>query len=141
MAHQGPTAPATLPAWQTKIDRWIVTHGRYWAPLSQLARLTEEVGELAREVNLTYGEKPRATKDRDGSLAAELGDVLFIVIALANSLGIDLQETLRLTLAKYEARVPGRAAPARRSPVAGDRRRSAASEPRKRAPRRPSAPD
>lgn len=139
MAHRD---PATLPAWQSEIDRWIVTRGRYWAPLSQLARLTEEVGELAREVNLTYGEKPRATKDRDGSLAAELGDVLFIVVALANSLGVDLQETLRLTLAKYEARVPpGRAARARRSRAADDRLHSAASEPRKRAPRRPSAPD
>jgi NTP pyrophosphatase (non-canonical NTP hydrolase) len=125
-----------------EVDGWIVTHGRYWAPLSQLARLTEEVGELAREVNLTYGEKPRAIKDRDGSLAAELGDVLFIVIALANSLGIDLQKTLRLTLAKYQARVPpGRAARARRSPAAGGRRRSVASEPRKQPPRHPSAPD
>jgi len=96
--------PTDLPGIQAYIDAWIRRRGQYWSPLSQYARLAEEVGELGRELNFQFGDKPRATKDAAGSIADELGDVLFIVILLANYLGIDLADALAATLKKYEAR-------------------------------------
>ena len=66
--------------------------------------MAEEVGELGRELNFRFGEKPRAAKDAAGSITDELGDVLFIVILLANYLGIDLASALAATLEKYERR-------------------------------------
>ncbi len=98
------TQPESLRNLQERLDRWIKEHGRYWTPLSQYARLAEEVGELGRELNFRYGDKPRAAKDAPGSIAAELGDVLFVIILLANDLGIDLDRTLLATLEKYEGR-------------------------------------
>ena len=74
------------------------------SPLSQYARLAEEVGELGRELNFQFGDKPRADKDAGGSVTDELGDVLFIVVLLANYLGIDLVAALSGTLEKYEKR-------------------------------------
>jgi NTP pyrophosphatase (non-canonical NTP hydrolase) len=97
--------PPDLPAIQALIDTWIKQRGRYWSPLSQYARLAEEVGELGRELNFRYGDKPRTQKDASGSLTDELGDVLFIVVLLANHLGIDLVTALSSTLRKYEQRV------------------------------------
>jgi NTP pyrophosphatase (non-canonical NTP hydrolase) len=96
--------PADLAAIQAFIDAWIKRRGDYWSPLSQYARLAEEVGELGRELNFRFGDKPRAAKDAAGSTADELGDVLFIVILLANYLGIDLASALTTTLKKYESR-------------------------------------
>jgi len=89
---------------QAFVDAWIRRRGGYWTPLSQYARLAEEVGELGRELNFQFGDKPRAVEDAAGSTADELGDVLFIVILLANYLGIDLASTLAATLEKYESR-------------------------------------
>ena len=100
----GRTVPADLPALQAFIDAWIKRRGDYWSPLSQYARLAEEVGELGRELNFQFGDKPRAAKDASGSAADELGDVLFIVILLANYLRIDLTSALTGTLKKYERR-------------------------------------
>jgi NTP pyrophosphatase (non-canonical NTP hydrolase) len=82
-------------------EKW---HSHYWAPLSSLARLTEEVGELAREVNHTYGEKPKKASEEQGNIAAEMGDILFILASLANSLGIDLDEAFEQVMAKYQRR-------------------------------------
>jgi NTP pyrophosphatase (non-canonical NTP hydrolase) len=96
--------PSDLPAIQAFLDAWIKRRGQYWSPLSQFARLAEEVGELGRELNFRYGDKPRATKDNGGSIADELGDVLFVVVLLANYLGIDLTSALTATLEKYEGR-------------------------------------
>src|ERR1700726_26370 len=101
---QRPPIPEDLPALQRFLDAWIKQRGGYWSPLSQYARLAEEVGELGRELNFRWGDKPRAPKDGDGSVADELGDVLFIVVLLANDLGIDLASTLTATLQKYERR-------------------------------------
>jgi NTP pyrophosphatase (non-canonical NTP hydrolase) len=98
------TTSSDLRAIQSAVDEWLTQHGRYWSPLSQFARLAEEVGELGRELNFRYGDKPRASKDELGSVTDELGDVLFIVILLANQLGIDLTSTLAETLHKYEQR-------------------------------------
>ena len=100
----GPPLPGDLPALQRFLDAWIKKRGRYWSPLSQYARLAEEVGELGRELNFEFGDKPRADKDAGGSVTDELGDVLFIVVLLANDLGIDLVEALGATLKKYEHR-------------------------------------
>jgi len=97
--------PSELPAIQARIDDWLKQRGRYWSPLSQYARLAEEVGELGRELNFRFGDKPRTAKDPSGSVTDELGDVLFIVVLLANDLGIDLVTALSATLRKYEHRV------------------------------------
>jgi NTP pyrophosphatase (non-canonical NTP hydrolase) len=97
--------PSDLPAIQSFVDAWIKARGNYWSPLSQYARLAEEVGELGRELNFRFGDKPRASKDAAGSIPDELGDVLFIVVLLANDLGIDLASTLVATLKKYEHRL------------------------------------
>ena len=96
--------PSDLPEVQAFVDAWIKQRGHYWSPLSQYARLAEEVGELGRELNFRFGDKPRTAKDADGSIADELGDVLFIVILLANYLGVDLASTLAATLEKYDRR-------------------------------------
>jgi NTP pyrophosphatase (non-canonical NTP hydrolase) len=100
-----------LPGIQAQLDAWIKGHGRYWAPLSQFARLAEEVGELGRELNFRYGDKPRSSKDelassadQSAAIADELGDVFFIVVLLANQLGLDLSRILAATLQKYEQR-------------------------------------
>jgi NTP pyrophosphatase (non-canonical NTP hydrolase) len=99
-----PGLPADLPGIQAYLDRWIRERGSYWSPLSQFARLSEEVGELGRELNFRFGDKPRAPKDEAGSVADELADVLFIVVLLANYLGIELKTALEAALRKYEAR-------------------------------------
>ena len=76
----------------------------YWAPLSSLARLTEEVGELAREINAHYGEKPKKASEGAGNIAAEMGDILFILASLANSIGVDLNTAFEEVMAKYQQR-------------------------------------
>jgi NTP pyrophosphatase (non-canonical NTP hydrolase) len=96
--------PSDLPQLQAFVDAWLKQRGQYWSPLSQFARLAEEVGELGRELNFQFGDKSRATKDAGGTITDELGDVLFIVILLANYLGIDLASALAATLEKYERR-------------------------------------
>ena len=99
-----PLVPRDLPALQHFLDAWIKERGSYWSPLSQYARLAEEVGELGRELNFQFGDKRRADKDSGGSVTDELGDVLFVVVLLANYFGIDLVAALSGTLKKYEKR-------------------------------------
>jgi NTP pyrophosphatase (non-canonical NTP hydrolase) len=99
-----PPVPGDLPSLQRFLDAWIKQRGRYWSPLSQYARLAEEVGELGRELNFEFGDKSRTDKDAGGSVTDELGDVLFIVVLLANYLGIDLVAAITGTLEKYEQR-------------------------------------
>src|SRR5438874_13205402 len=76
----------------------------YWSPLSSLARLTEEVGELAREINHSYGEKPKKASEGAGNIAAEMGDILFILASLANSIDVDLDAAFAEVMAKYQRR-------------------------------------
>lgn len=76
----------------------------YWQPLSSLARLTEEVGELAREINHSYGEKPKKASESQGSIASELGDILYIIASLANSLNVDLDTAFEEVMTKYRQR-------------------------------------
>ncbi|HET6231247.1 MAG TPA: nucleotide pyrophosphohydrolase [Longimicrobiaceae bacterium] len=90
---------------QKQVDAYIGQFKEgYFPPLVNLARLTEEVGELARELNHRYGPKKKKADEPDGDVALELADVLFVVIVLANQMEIDLEEAVRRTLTKYEVR-------------------------------------
>lgn len=88
---------------QQQVDQWIAPFG-YWHPLANLARLTEEVGELSREVNHRWGPKSKKPTEEIGDVALELGDILFVVAAMANQMNIDLEEAFRQVLAKYQER-------------------------------------
>lgn len=97
---------------QRRVDEWITSFEEgYWPPLVNLARLTEEVGELARELNHRYGPKRKKPDEPEADLALELADVLFVLLVLANEQEIDLAHALERTLAKYRLRDAGRWAP------------------------------
>lgn len=90
---------------QREVDNWISQFEEgYWSPLSMMARLAEEVGELAREINHQYGEKTKKPEEPIGDLALELADILFILICYANSLNIDLEDAFKRVMAKYRYR-------------------------------------
>jgi NTP pyrophosphatase (non-canonical NTP hydrolase) len=76
----------------------------YFSPLAQMARLTEEVGELAREINHHYGEKAKKDSEEAKEVKEELGDLLFVIISLANSLDIDLSEAFDYVINKFNSR-------------------------------------
>tara|TARA_B100000513_G_C11783840_1_gene145812 strand:+ start:138 stop:464 length:327 start_codon:yes stop_codon:yes gene_type:complete len=77
---------------QKTVDNWIRTHGvRYFNELTNLAQLTEEVGEVARIIARRYGEQSEKDSDKSKDLGEELADVLFVVLCLANQTGVDLQ--------------------------------------------------
>lgn len=99
----------TLKDIQQEVDTYISQFKEgYFSPLAMLARMSEEVGELAREVNHTYGEKPKKSTEEDNSIELELGDILFITICFANSLGIDLTEAHDKIMHKFNTRDAGR---------------------------------
>jgi len=90
---------------QTTVDQWISQYKEgHFAPLAILARLIEEVGEVAREVNHRFGQKPKRPEEADEDLAMELADVLFVVISLANSQGIDLDQAFDKMMQKVTTR-------------------------------------
>lgn len=90
---------------QLEVDDWIGQFKEgYWPPLANLARLAEELGELAREVNHAHGHKPKKQDEPPGEIALEIGDMLFVLVCLANSLGLDLEEVFQRTMAKYRQR-------------------------------------
>ncbi|WP_040248195.1 nucleotide pyrophosphohydrolase [Psychroserpens mesophilus] len=77
---------------QLEVDNWIKEHGvRYFNELTNMAQLTEEVGEVARIIARRYGEQSEKESDKDKDLGEELADVMFVVLCLANQTGIDLQ--------------------------------------------------
>ncbi len=95
----------TMKQMQQEVDDYISQFKEgYFSPLSMLARMTEEVGELAREVNHAYGEKPKRKDEADNSIEYELGDILFIVMCFANSLGIDLEKAHDAVMHKFNTR-------------------------------------
>ena len=96
--------PLTLPAAQRAVDASIQALGGYWPPLAALARLFEEGGELARAINQTYGPKVVKPGEAAAALDEELGDVLYITLALANDLGLDAGEALAGALARSQKR-------------------------------------
>lgn len=78
---------------QLEVDNWIKNHGvRYFNELTNMAQLTEEVGEVARIIARRYGEQSEKESDKNKDLGEELADVMFVVLCLANQTGIDLQE-------------------------------------------------
>lgn len=76
----------------------------YFTPMTLIVRLSEELGELAREVNHTFGEKPKKLTEAEGSIALELGDLLFVIGCLANRLEIDLTQAFTEVMHKFETR-------------------------------------
>lgn len=90
---------------QRQVDAWISQFEEgYWPPLDNLARLMEEVGELARELNHRFGSKPKKVEEPDRELALELADVLFVLLVIANEQGLDLDDGLTRVLEKYRKR-------------------------------------
>ncbi|MFB6466023.1 nucleotide pyrophosphohydrolase [Cytobacillus sp. Hz8] len=95
----------TLKAIQTEVDDYISQFKEgYFSPLAMLARMTEELGELAREVNHHFGEKPKKKTEADKEMEDELGDLLFVLICFANSLNIDLTEAHNRVMHKFNTR-------------------------------------
>ena len=77
---------------QETVDQWIKTHGvRYFNELTNMAQLTEEVGEVARIIARRHGEQSEKESDKNKDLGEELADVIFVVLCLANQTGVDLQ--------------------------------------------------
>lgn len=90
---------------QQQVDAWIARFEEgYFHPLTNLARLTEEVGELARELNHRFGQKTKKREEPEGDLAMELADILFVVICIANREKIDLQQAFERMMEKVERR-------------------------------------
>lgn len=96
----------TLADIQQELDHLITKEwqSHYWSPLANLARLVEEVGELAREINHTYGEKPKKSSEAQGNIASEMADILCTLALIANSLEIDLDAAFEEVMAKYQKR-------------------------------------
>ena len=95
----------TLEEAQKKVDGWIKEYGvRYFNELTNMAMLTEEVGEVARIIAREYGEQSFKKSDADKQLSDELADVLFVIICLANQTGINLTEALQKNLDKKTKR-------------------------------------
>ncbi len=90
---------------QRRVDAWISQFEEgYFHPLTNLCRLAEEVGELAREVNHRFGQKPKKADEPPGDMAMEMADILFVLICMANREGIDLEEAFGRMMAKVERR-------------------------------------
>jgi NTP pyrophosphatase (non-canonical NTP hydrolase) len=84
---------------QEQVDNWIKNHGvRYFNELTNMAQLTEEVGEVARIISRRYGEQSEKDSDKNKDLGEELADVLFVVLCLANQTGINLQDAFEKKL-------------------------------------------
>lgn len=95
----------TIQQMQEEVDQYIGQFKEgYFSPLAMLARMSEELGELAREVNHYHGEKPKKATEEENTIEAELGDMLFVLICFANSLGIDLQNSHDLVMEKFTTR-------------------------------------
>lgn len=95
----------TIQEAQTTIDKWINTTGiRYFNELTNMAILTEEVGEVARIIARKYGEQSFKESDKDKDLGDELADVLFVLICIANQTGVNLTEALEKNLLKKTTR-------------------------------------
>ncbi len=95
----------TVAELQQQVDEWIKTHGvRYFSELTNMAMLTEEVGEVARIIARTYGEQSHKSSDKDKNLADELADVLFVLVCLANQTGVNLEEAFAKNMEKKTLR-------------------------------------
>jgi NTP pyrophosphatase (non-canonical NTP hydrolase) len=99
---------------QARVDAWISQFEEgYFEPLTNMARLSEEVGELAREVNHRFGQKTKKHDEAEGDMAMEMADIMFVLICMANREGIDLQASFDKMMAKVEGRDANRWTPKR----------------------------
>lgn len=90
---------------QRQVDNWIKTHGvRYFSELTNMAILTEEVGELARIMARTYGEQSFKASDKKHNMADEMADILWVLICLANQTGVNLTEAFERNMEKKTER-------------------------------------
>jgi NTP pyrophosphatase (non-canonical NTP hydrolase) len=95
----------TIEEVQLKVDKWIKEYGvRYYNELTNMAILTEEVGEVARIIARKYGEQSSKKSDEDYNLADELADVIFVVVCLANQTNINLTEAIKKNISKKTER-------------------------------------
>lgn len=95
----------TIEEMQKEVDDYISQFKEgYFSPLAMLARMSEELGELAREVNHYYGEKPKKATEQPKTIDEELGDLLFVLICFANSLNINLSDAFNLVMKKFNER-------------------------------------
>ncbi|MBA3900484.1 MAG: nucleotide pyrophosphohydrolase [Bacteroidetes bacterium] len=95
----------TIQQAQEKVDQWINEYGvRYYSELTNMAILTEEVGEVARIMARKYGEQSFKESEKDADLGDELADVLFVLVCIANQTGIDLTQALEKNLEKKTKR-------------------------------------
>lgn len=95
----------TMDEAQAQVDLWIKTHGvRYFSELTNMAMLTEEVGEVARIIARRYGEQSEKDSDKSKNLGDELADVLFVLMCLANQTGVNLSEAFQKNLEKKTMR-------------------------------------
>lgn len=95
----------SLKKYQQDIDDELQQYEKpYWHPLSQFARITEEVGEVARILNAKYGDKPKKSTEGDFDLEEELGDILYSVVCLANTEGVNLDTALQRSKEKLSTR-------------------------------------
>lgn len=95
----------TLQQSQDTVDQWIKTHGvRYFNELTNMAILTEEVGELARIIARRYGEQSEKDSDKGKNLGDEMADVLWVLICLANQTGVNLTEAFQKNMEKKTLR-------------------------------------
>jgi NTP pyrophosphatase (non-canonical NTP hydrolase) len=99
----------TIQQAQQRVDEWVTTTGvRYFSELTNMAILTEEVGEVARLMSRQYGDQSFKESDKDKNLGDELADVLWVLICIANQTGIDLSEALQKNFEKKNLRDAGR---------------------------------
>ena len=99
---------------QARVDAWISQFEEgYFDPLTNMTRLSEEVGELAREVNHRFGRKTKKQDEPEGDMAMEMADIMSVLICMANREGIDLQAAFERMMAKVEGRDANRWTPKR----------------------------
>ncbi len=95
----------SLQVYQQQIDETVQQYAKpYWHPLSQLARVTEEVGEVARILNAKYGDKPAKPGEVHDDLGDELADVIYGILCIANNEGIDMDESMKRAINKLVVR-------------------------------------
>ncbi|MDN7241095.1 nucleotide pyrophosphohydrolase [Planococcus sp. N028] len=95
----------TLNELQREVDQYIGQFKEgYFSPMELMARMTEELGELSREVMHEYGPKKKKASEEDGTIANEMGDILFVLICMANSMDIDLEQAHDRVMQKFNTR-------------------------------------
>ncbi|MEP6590671.1 MAG: nucleotide pyrophosphohydrolase [Gemmatimonadota bacterium] len=95
----------SLSDYQQRVDAWIAQFEEgYFHPLTNMVRLSEEVGELAREVNHRFGQKTKKAVEAEGELAMEMADIIFVLVCMANREGINLDEAFDRMMHKVEHR-------------------------------------